>query len=78
MATCENDVLFASFITCIVLATLFAQENQITRKTHKEMPLSSVFGNYLNRVLRDIIAYNNGYTEIYSKYDGIGKSEAER
>mmetsp|Transcript_19829 Transcript_19829/g.43151 ORF Transcript_19829/g.43151 Transcript_19829/m.43151 type:complete len:1013 (+) Transcript_19829:140-3178(+) len=70
VVTREDDVLFASFVNCIVLATIYAQTNGITRDKSGDMPYVSVFGTALNWALRDAIAYSGGYGEIYSRNFG--------
>lgn len=78
MATREDDVMFASFVNCIVLATIYAQENDITSENRRELPLVSVFGSDLIWALRDAIAYSGGYDKIYRKNFGIEVSEMKR
>ena len=58
IASREDDVLFTSFINCIVLGTIYAHENGIQRANNREMPLVSLFGSYPNWALRDVIAYS--------------------
>jgi len=70
MATLEDDVVFASFVNCVVMATIHAQENGIQKHKSKEMPLASVFGSYYSWALRDAIAYSGSYDEIHSKHFG--------
>ena len=68
MATREDDVLFSSFVNCVVLATIHAQEN--TNKEKKEMPLLSIFGSELKWALRDAIYYSGSYDQIYTTHFG--------
>ena len=70
LATRENDVLFSSFVNCIVWATIYAQEKGITIKENKEMPLMTIFGSHFNWALRDAIAYSGSYDELYEKHFG--------
>ena len=76
MATREDDALFASFVNCVVLATIYAEENKIQREKSSEMPLVSVFGSHLNWALRDAIVYSGSYDQIYSRNFGSNLSEA--
>ena len=78
LITREDDVLFASFVNCIVLATIHAQESRISRDTSSEMPLVSVFGSGFNWALRDAIAYSGSYDEIFVDTFGTNATEALR
>ncbi|KAL7523806.1 hypothetical protein ACHAXR_000339 [Thalassiosira sp. AJA248-18] len=77
MATREDDVLFASFVNCIVVSTIYAQENFMSERS-KEMPLVSVFGSSLSWALRDAIAYSGSYDQLYTKHFGSEVSEVDR
>eukprot|EP01083_Nonionella_stella_P250798 866048_1 len=78
IVTREDDVLFASFVNCIVLATIYAQENNVQREKSSEMPLVSVFGSHLNWALRDAIFYSGSYDQIYSRNYPSNVSETFR
>ena len=78
MATREDDVLFASFVNCIVMSTIYAQENSFQSERSKEMPLVSVFGGSLRWALRDAIAYSGSYDQLYTKHFGSEVSEVDR
>lgn len=78
IATREGDALFASFVNCIVLATIYDQENMLQREKSGEMPLVSVFGGDFNWALRDAIAYSGSYDQIYTKFFGKNVTEALR
>jgi len=67
-ATREDDALFSSFVNCVVLATIYAQENDIKKKKSEEMPLLSMFGDGFNWVARDAIGYSGSYDQLYEKY----------
>jgi len=77
LATREDDVVFSSFVNCVVLATIYAQEYDITRRKSKQMPFVSIFGSDFKWALRDAIAYSGNYDEIYRRNFGV-LSEAER
>ena len=70
LATRDNHVAFSSFVNCIVLATIYAQENGIERVDSNKMPLMNIFGSEFNWALRDAIAYSGSYDQIYTKYFG--------
>eukprot|EP00581_Thalassiosira_minuscula_P000852 CAMPEP_0183743076 /NCGR_PEP_ID=MMETSP0737-20130205/65031_1 /TAXON_ID=385413 /ORGANISM="Thalassiosira miniscula, Strain CCMP1093" /LENGTH=1112 /DNA_ID=CAMNT_0025978681 /DNA_START=259 /DNA_END=3597 /DNA_ORIENTATION=- len=77
LVTREDDELFSSFVDCVVMATFFAQENGITKKKSKEMPLVSIFGRDLRWALRDVVKFTGGYDQLYAKSFGQ-VSEEER
>jgi len=70
MATREDDVLFTSFVNCVVMATIYAQENHIQKENSEEMPLVSLFGDNLSWALKNAISYSGSYDQIYMKHFG--------
>ena len=79
IARSEDDPLFSSFVNTIVLATIYAQENGISREKSREMPMVSVFGDDVSWALIDVIFYSSSYDEIYVKNFGSnGESAAHR
>ncbi|KAL7534572.1 hypothetical protein ACHAWF_004886, partial [Thalassiosira exigua] len=70
MATRQEDVLFDSFVNMVVLATIFADENGITKEESRRMPLVSIFGPKLYWSLRDAISYSGSYDKLYRKHFG--------
>ena len=72
LATREDDLLFSSFVNCVVLATVFAQENRLGREDSSEMPLVSIFGREFRWALRDAISYSGSYDQIYARTFGEG------
>ena len=78
IATREDDALFASFVNCIVLATIYAQENRIRRDESSKLPLVSVFGRKLDWALRDAIMHSGSYDQIYSNNFGRNVTEGLR
>ena len=70
LATREDSPIFSSLVNCVVLATIYAKENDITKKRNKEMPLLSLFGNELQWMLRDSISYLGSYGQIHAKNFG--------
>jgi hypothetical protein len=69
LATREDDVVFSSLVNCVVLATIYTQEN-INRGISSELPLSPIFGSDFNWALRDAIAYSGSYDQLYTKNFG--------
>ena len=45
MATREGNDLFSSFVNCVVLATIYAEEEGIAKEEYKKIPQISLFGN---------------------------------
>jgi len=68
LATREDDILFSSFVNCVVLATIHAEEKSITRDRSEEMPLVSIFGSKYSWALRDAVAYSGSYDQMYAKH----------
>mmetsp|Transcript_10548 Transcript_10548/g.22344 ORF Transcript_10548/g.22344 Transcript_10548/m.22344 type:complete len:360 (+) Transcript_10548:418-1497(+) len=68
IATREDDALFASFVNSVVLATIYAQENEIHKEDMLKMPLVSLYGSDLNWALRDAVAYSGNYDDMYSEW----------
>ena len=66
-------MLFSSFVNCIVLGTIYAEENRLA-SVCGEPPLVSVFGSEYNWALRDAIAYSGSYDQIYTKTFSSGNS----
>lgn len=67
LTTRDEGVIFSSFVNCIVLATIYAQENGIRRGRSKEMPLLSLFGKDFEWALRDAIAYIGSYDQMLER-----------
>ena len=61
LTTREDDKLFSSFVNSIVLATIHAQEKDLTRERSQEMPYTSIFGSEVNWALRDAISYSGSF-----------------
>ena len=76
-ATREDDVLFTSFVNCVVLSTIYAEERGIN-----QVPLAFIFGEDLRWSLRDAVSYSNSYDDLYSKHFGLdsdrGRNELNR
>lgn len=67
LATREDDSLFSSFVNCVVLTTLSAEEQMGIN----EVPLASIFGQDMRWSLRDAISYSKSYDKLYKKHFGI-------
>jgi len=78
LATRDANVLLSSFVNCIVLATIYAQKNNIAKKNSVDLPLVSLFGNEFTWALRDAIGYSGSYDQMYEKNFGKGSAEEER
>ncbi len=50
--------------TTVIIATIYAQRQEITKVTHSDMPLIYLFGDSLTFMMRDLIAYGGNYDEI--------------
>ena len=61
----DQSLLFLS--TAVVIATIYAQRQKISKATHSEMPLIYLFGDSLTFMLRDLIAYGGNYDEIMNE-----------
>ena len=48
LVTHEDNVLFSSFVNCIVLAKIYAEEKGIKIEEGKEMPSMTMFGSQFN------------------------------
>jgi hypothetical protein len=74
IATSEKYHVFSSFVNCVVLATLFAAEQSISKDSYTEMPLMHLFGLEYQWMLRDAISANGNYEEIYASNFGLNSS----
>ncbi len=54
----------AAVANAIVIATIYAQRQGITRANHFDMPLIHLFGNSLTFMFRDVIMYSGNYDDI--------------
>jgi len=70
MATREGNDLFSSFVNCVVLATMYAEEEDIGKENYKGIPQISLFGPQFALSLRDAISYSGSYNELYAKHFG--------
>ena len=70
IATRESDAMFCSFVNSIVLATIYAQEENIQKVDSDKMPFAPIFGEELAWALKDAIAYSGSYDEMYARNFG--------
>ena len=63
-ATDNNDHWLNMVSTTVIVATIFAQREGITKATYTDMPLIHLFGNSLTFMLRDVIAHGGNYDEV--------------
>lgn len=66
IATREDDSLFSSFVNCVVLAILYAEESGVNN-----MPFASIFGSEMRWSLRDAVSYSGSYDKLFAKHFGI-------
>merc|ERR1711862_429032 len=67
LATREDDAIFSSFVECVVGSTMHAQRRKISKKTHREIGLLSMFGSDTRVALQDAISFSGNYDEIIQK-----------
>ncbi|KAL7553938.1 hypothetical protein ACHAWF_018683 [Thalassiosira exigua] len=70
LVTRDDDVMFSSFVNCIVLAIIFAEEKRIGREDSTRMPLMPTFGDELKWALRDAVAYSGSFDQLYEQQFG--------
>jgi len=70
LVTQEADAQWTNLVYWVVMATIDAEENGITQMTSHEMPLVSLFGTGLERLLRDAILAVGNYDEMYRRVFG--------
>ena len=55
IATPDNDPIFASYVDCIILATVYAVHEGITKEEEEDMPTMTLFGKFYLWALKDAI-----------------------
>ena len=78
LVTQEADAQFTDLVYWVVMATIDAEENGITQMTSNEMPLVSLFGTGLKRLLRDAIIAVGNYDEMYRRVFGQNATRVGR
>ena len=63
----EDDAQWSDLVYWVVMATFDAEELGITQATSNQMPLISIFGPDLARVLRDTIIAGGNYGQMYQR-----------
>ena len=66
-ATDNEDFALNYLTTSVVVATVYAQREGITKDTPSDMPLIELFGDSLTFMFRDVIAYGGNYDEIINE-----------
>ncbi|KAK1736011.1 hypothetical protein QTG54_013147 [Skeletonema marinoi] len=78
LVTQEADAQFTDLVYWVVMAIIDAEENGITQMTSNEMPLVSLFGTSLKRLLRDAIIAVGNYDEMYRRVFGQNATRVGR
>ena len=55
IATLDNDPVFASYVNCIILSTVYAVSRGITKDSTLYMPAMTLFGKYFLWALKDAV-----------------------
>ncbi|CAB9522327.1 extracellular solute-binding protein [Seminavis robusta] len=67
LATMQDDHDWKTFVYWTMVATIYAEEHDIHRLNHNEMPMVHVYGDGLRRMLRDAILGVGNYADIFSR-----------
>jgi len=78
LVTKEDDTQWTNFVNWVVMATIYAEENNIVQTTSNEMPLVSLFGPELDRMMRDTILAVGNYGEMYQRVLGQNATRVGR
>jgi hypothetical protein len=78
LVTKEADAQWTSLVYWVVMATIDAEENGITQMSSNEMPLVSLFGTGLKRLLHDAILAVGNYDEMYRRVFGQNATRVGR
>ena len=78
LVTKEVDTQWTNFVNWVVMATIYAEENNIVQTTSNEMPLVSLFGPDLERMMRDTILAVGNYGEMYQRVLGQNATRVGR
>ena len=78
LATKDDDDQWSDLLHWIIMASFFAEENNIVHKTSNEMPLVNLFGPNLERVLRDFVLAVGNYGEMHRRVFGQNVSRVGR
>jgi general L-amino acid transport system substrate-binding protein len=69
LVTRDNDPLWSKFVNWVVLATIHAEEKNITQETYWDMPHVNLFGPTVDEeMLRDVIRAVGSYGEIWQRH----------
>ena len=72
--TRQGDKTFSAFVNCIIISTFYAAQEGIDENDSYMMPLNSLFGQDMLWSLKDAIAANGNYDDIYVK--NFGKEDS--
>ena len=78
LVTKGSDAQWTDFVNWIIMATIHAEENNIVQTSSNEMPLISLYGPDLERVLRDAILAVGNYGEMYQRVLGQNATRVGR
>ena len=78
LVTKGRDSQWTDFVNWIIMATIHAEENNIVQTSSNEMPLISLYGPDLERVLRDAILAVGNYGEMYQRVLGQNATRVGR
>lgn len=67
LVTRQDDIQWSTFVYWIVMAIVYAEEQDITSETAEKMPLLSLFGSDFVECLRNTIRGVGSYKEIYER-----------
>lgn len=63
--TRQYDTMFTSFVNCILLSTIAAVKDGITKENAFAMPIISLYGSDMQWSLKDALSAHGNYDEIY-------------
>lgn len=73
LVTRDDDPFWSKFVNWVVLATIYAEEHNITQATYWEMPHVNLFGPTIDdEMLRDVIRAVGSYAEIWQRHATFG------
>jgi general L-amino acid transport system substrate-binding protein len=66
LMTLGNDNQWSSFVFWVVMAMVYAEENDIGPESIEEMPIVNLFGDGLEQMLRDCVYAVGTYSDVYN------------
>ena len=78
--TRDGDEIWSSFVYWVVMATVYAEESNITASISADMPVVTLFGERLKQMFRDCVAAIGSYADVYERnlQDTIPRAGANR